>query len=135
MIFVDTGYLLALLSPRDELFDRAQRWADSIQEPLITTEYVLWELVNAFSAPVDRPKAQAAIAAIRSSPSWNLVYATPELFSEGLSLHGSRLDKDWSLTDCVSFTVMQQRNLQRALAFDHHFEQAGFEALMRRDPT
>jgi predicted nucleic acid-binding protein len=134
MIFVDAGYLLALLSPRDELFERAQHWAASVQEPLITTEYVLWEFVNSFSAPIDRPKAQAAIAEIRSSQSWELVYATPELFSEGLSLHGSRPDKHWSLTDCVSFVVMQQRSLQRALAYDHHFEQAGFEALMRRDP-
>jgi predicted nucleic acid-binding protein len=56
MIFVDTGYLLALLSPRDELFERAQRWANSVHEPLMTTEYVLLELANALSAPIDRPK-------------------------------------------------------------------------------
>jgi len=45
-----------------------------------------------------------------------------------MSLHNSRPDKHWSLTDCISFVVMQQRGLQRALAYDHHFEQAGFEA-------
>ncbi len=134
MIFVDTGYLLALLNPRDELFDRAQQWAASIHEPLITTEYVLWELVNTFSAPIDRPKAHAAIAEIRSSPDWELVDASPDLFSGGLSFHRERSDKEWSLADCISFVVMQQRSIQRALAYDHHFEQAGFEALMRRDP-
>jgi len=134
MIFVDTGYLLALLTPDDELFDRAQRWANAIHEPLITTEYVLVELVNALSAPIDRPTVQAAVVEIRSSHNWELVHATPELFTEGLSLHGSRPDKHWSLTDCVSFTIMQQRGLRQALAFDHHFEQAGFECLLRRDP-
>jgi predicted nucleic acid-binding protein len=134
MIFVDTGYLLALLNPRDELFKRAQNWAAAIQEPLITTEYVLWELVNTFSAPIDRPKAHAAVAEIRSSPSWELVDASPDLFAGGLTFHQERPDKDWSLTDCISFVVMQQRSVQRALAYDHHFEQAGFEALMRRGP-
>jgi len=44
------------------------------------------------------------------------------------------VDKDWSLTDCISFELMRRRRLTRALAFDHHFEQAGFEALLRRDP-
>jgi uncharacterized protein len=112
MIFVDTGYLLALLSPGDELFERAQRWAASTHEPLITTEYVLWELLNSFSAPIDRPKAHAAVTEIRSSESWDLVDATPDLFAEGISQHGSRPGKHWSLTDCISFTVMQQRGLQ-----------------------
>jgi len=134
VIFVDTGYLLALLSPQDELFERAQRWAAVVGEPLVTTDYVLWELVNSFSDPVDRPKAHAAVAEIRSSANWDLIDATPELFSQGLLLHQSRPDKRWSLTDCVSFFVMQEQTLQRALAFDHHFEQAGFEALLRRDP-
>ncbi len=134
MIFVDTGYLLAVLNPGDELFERSQRWAGTVDERLITTEYVLWELVNSLSDPVDRPKAHAAIAEIRSSENWDLVYASPDLFSEGLSFHKQRPDKSWSLTDCISFAVMQQRSLHRALAFDHHFEQAGFEALLRRDP-
>ena len=114
MIFVDTGYLLAVLNPRDELFERSQRWAGVVQERLITTEHVLWELVNSLSAPVDRPKAHAAIAEIRSSENWELVDASPELLSAGLSLHKLRPDKYWSLTDCISFVVMEQRNLHRA---------------------
>jgi predicted nucleic acid-binding protein len=134
MVFVDTGYLVALLSPRDELFGRAQRWATSLQEPLVTTEYVLWELVNTFSAPIDRPKAHAAVAEIRSSPAWAVIDASPELFGLGLEFHRERPDKDWSLTDCISFIVMQQKGVQRALAYDHHFEQAGFEALLRGEP-
>ncbi len=44
------------------------------------------------------------------------------------------MDQEWSLTDCISFIVMQQRGISPALTYDHHFEQAGFEALLRRDP-
>jgi predicted nucleic acid-binding protein len=72
MIFVDTGYLLAALNPRDELFGRAQIWAQAVREPLITTEYVICELVNSLSAPNDRLKAHAVVAEIRSSTSWEL---------------------------------------------------------------
>ena len=134
MIFVDTGYLLAILNPRDELYARAQRWAAAIREPLLTTEYVLWELVNTLSDPVDRPKAHAAIVEIRTSESWELIQASPQFFADGLTLHHERMDKHWSLTDCISFTIMRQRGIEQALAYDHHFEQAGFQALLRREP-
>lgn len=134
MIFVDTGYLLAVLNPRDELFELAQRWAKRVTERLVTTEYVLWEMANAFSDPVDRPRAHAAIAEIRSSDGWSLINASSDIFSEGILFHQRMTDKHWSLTDCISFVVMHQQGMQRALAYDHHFEQAGFEALLRRDP-
>lgn len=49
-------------------------------------------------------------------------------------MHRERPDKEWSLTDCISFALMGERRIQRALAYDHHFEQAGFEALLRKDP-
>lgn len=135
MIFVDTGYFLAVLNPRDRLFERAQRWSETIREPLITTQFVLVELLNSFSDPVDRPKAHAAVVDVLASKSWEVVEASAEWFLEGLATYNTRNDKSWSLTDCISFLVMQKRNLRQALAFDHHFEQAGYEALLRRDPT
>ena len=55
---------------------------------------------------------------------------TAELFDEGFDLYCRRPDKDWSLTDCVSFVVMQQRGLREAFTADRHFEQAGFVALL-----
>jgi predicted nucleic acid-binding protein len=135
MILVDTNYLLAQINPRDTLYKRAQAWATALSEPLVVTEYVLWELVNAYSMPRDRPKAHAAVSHLRSGKDCELVSATPELFTAGLKLHAQSTDKEWSLTDCISFIVMRRRNIARALTFDHHFEQAGFEALLRRDPS
>ena len=50
-------------------------------------------------------------------------------------LHLERQDKEWSLTDCISFLVMQRRSIRQALAYDHHFAQAGFDSLLARDPV
>lgn len=44
---------------------------------------------------------------------------------------GSRSDKDWSLTDCISFMIMTENAMKEALTGDRHFEQAGFVALLR----
>ena len=49
----------------------------------------------------------------------------------GLALYANRTDKDWSLTDCISFVVMNERGITDALTGDHHFEQAGFAALLK----
>jgi hypothetical protein len=52
-------------------------------------------------------------------------------FDAGLSLYRSRADKEWSMTDCISFVVMKERGIKEALTADHHFEQAGFKALLK----
>ncbi len=134
MIGVDTGFFLALCQPRDALHPRAQAWAAAIAEPLLVTEYVLWETVNALSQPLDRPKVHALLRFVRAAPGYEVVPAGRELFERGLQLHEQRPDKEWSLTDCLSFVVMSDRGISRVLSHDHHYEQAGFEALLRRDP-
>lgn len=134
MILVDTGYLVAFVQVRDELHERAVRWTKTIREPLVVTEYVLWEMVNSLSHPLDRPKAHLLLDYISSHSRYEVVAASSDLMASGLRLHAERNDKAWSLTDCVSFVLMQDRGIHQALAFDHHFLQAGFDALLRRDP-
>jgi predicted nucleic acid-binding protein len=134
MIFVDTGFFLALAQQRDALHLRAVAWAGCCAEPLLVTEFVLLEMLNSMSARIDRGKAHAMVSSIRSSGAYEIVAIAPNLFEAGLQLHTDRPDKEWSLTDCISFVVMEERKVSRALAYDHHFEQAGFEALLRRDP-
>lgn len=135
MIFVDTGFFVALAKPTDNLHRRAILWANSLTEPCLVTEYVLWEIVNALSAPSNRAKAHLVLSHIEASPiSYEMVAASRELLSAGVRLHRERPDKAWSLTDCISFHIMREREIFSALAFDQHFEQAGFGALLRRDP-
>ncbi len=135
MTFVDTGYFLALFNPRDPLHARAVAWSEHLKGRFVVTEHVLWECVNAFSKPDNRSTAQALAEYIQSERGGELIYASRELLVAGMSLHRQRLDKEWSLTDCISFHVMGQRRLTEALAHDLHFEQAGFDALLRRDPS
>jgi hypothetical protein len=134
MIFLDTGYLIALADARDALHRRALAWAARVRETGVITEYVLLETVNYFSAVPDRPRAHALVNEVRRAPGYRIVEASPLLFEAGLKLHAERPDKEWSLTDCISFHVMQSLGIRRALAYDEHFEQAGLEALLRRDP-
>jgi predicted nucleic acid-binding protein len=134
MIFLDTGYLLALFNPADELRSRAMSWSVTLRETCLLTEYILWECVNAFSRPADRRAAHVLVDYLRSEPGYEIVSASPSLFAAGLRLHRERLDKAWSLTDCISFNVMRERGIQRVLAYDEHFAQAGFVALLRQSP-
>jgi uncharacterized protein len=125
MILLDTGYFVALFSPEDDLHERAVAWSLQLNEPMLVTEYVLWECVNTFSKPADRASAHALIDHVQSDPTCELVHATPELFAAGLRLHRDRPDKEWSLTDCVSFHVMRERGATRALAALRHRDETG----------
>ncbi|HVM50019.1 MAG TPA: PIN domain-containing protein [Candidatus Acidoferrum sp.] len=134
MILLDTGNFIALFRPEDQLNQRAAAWSLYLSEPLLVTEYVLLECVNALSRPKERPATHALIQYARSEAGCELVHASSALFEAGLRLHNERPDMEWSLTNCISFVLMKEHSVRRALAYDHHLEQAGFEALLRRDP-
>lgn len=134
MIFVDTGYLIALARPRDALYTRALAWSAAITEPKVTTEYVLLEVLNFLSAVVDRQKGHTIVDSFNSAPDCEIVPASCSLWSAGKALHARRRDKEWSMTDSLSFVVMDERGITRALTHDHDFEQAGYVALLRHDP-
>ncbi|MCH8922239.1 MAG: type II toxin-antitoxin system VapC family toxin [Planctomycetes bacterium] len=134
MIFADAGYFIALCIPRDALHSRARGWSDIVTERVVTTEYVLWECVNFLARGRLRPKADTLVEYLTTDPDCDLVRASAPLFDEGMSLFRRRPDKNWSLTDCISFHIMLRNNITKALAQDRHFEEAGFQALLRVDP-
>ncbi len=134
MILIDTGYLIGVADRGDELHDLCRTWSKRIVEPMILTEYILLEAVNHFSFEGTRAQARAIVDWVYSDPMVEMIEADSTLFAAGLRLHRARPDKDWSLTDCISFQVMRERHIAQALAYDIHFEQAGFDALLRRDP-
>ncbi len=84
MIFLDTGYFVALFTPGDRLHDRAMSWSLRLHDQTLVTEYVLWECVNTFSKPKDRASAHALVEQVQTDPDCELVHASPELFAAGL---------------------------------------------------
>jgi len=68
---------------------------------------------------------------LNDSPDARILGPTPELFERGVELFRQRPDKEWSLTDCISFVAMHEAGITEALTGDHHFEQAGFRALLK----
>jgi len=93
---------------------------------------VLVELLNAFSADSDlRSAAIKTVKAVTRNPNVTVVPQTRDLFRRAVERYESRQDKGWSLTDCASFLIMEEQGIKEALAHDRHFEQAGFQALLR----
>ena len=70
------------------------------------------------------------LAALEADPDIEIVPLTRDLYARAFVLFRGRLDKEWGLTDCVSFVVMHDRGLTQALTPDAHFKQAGFQTLL-----
>jgi predicted nucleic acid-binding protein len=100
---------------------------------IVTTNYVLAELVSLFTRPIRLPRSRQVevIGSLRSVAWIEIVHVDRTLDDEAWSLLKARLDKEWSLVDCASFVLMQRRGITEALTTDHHFEQAGFVRLLR----
>jgi predicted nucleic acid-binding protein len=133
-VFADTGYWIAMVNPKDELHQKARTITRYLMPlRIVTSEMVFTEVLNAFSAEGTRFRRASVmlIEQSRSNPNIEIVPQTTELFASALELYDRRLDKGWSHTDCASFQIMQQQNIVEALAYDKHFEQAGFVALLR----
>ena len=129
-VFADTAFFLALINSRDQHHARASELNATLESPLLTTAWVLLEFANALSASRSRARFERVLIRLRAEPNVEIVAPDADLFERGCQLYISRTDKEWSLTDCVSFVVMTGRGLSDALTADHHFEQAGFHALL-----
>jgi predicted nucleic acid-binding protein len=113
---------------------RALELADGIERQrtrLITTRAVLLEIGNALSKQRYRAAAADLLSSLESDPLVEIVSLTSDLYSQAFELFRDRPDKEWGMTDCASFVVMQAHDLTHALTSDDHFEQAGFRALLR----
>ncbi len=133
-VFADTAYWLALTNPFDQHHDNATRVSASLEtRRIITSEAVLTEYLNALAdkGAAVRLAAVRAAESILRNPGVTVVAQTHPLFQKGFDLYKGRPDKGYSLTDCISMTIMRHRKLTEALTTDRHFEQEGFVALMR----
>ncbi len=133
-IFADTNYWVALLSPQDQLHIRAKQISKLLSNTrVVTSEWILTELLNKFAASGEDLRIAGALTAadLRADPAVDVVPFTSESFGEALELYRNRADKRWSLTDCSSILIMRRQGIDSALTYDRHFQQAGFRALLR----
>jgi uncharacterized protein len=130
-VFADTFYYLALLNADDSAHDAAKVISLSLEGPVITTTWVLTEVADAAASARRRLLFLAMYEAISKDPEVTIVPPTWSLFETGVAFYARHQDKGWSLTDCISFLVMEEHRIQDALTADRHFEQAGFRALLR----
>ncbi len=133
-VFVDTVAWLALVNKSDGLHDSARTVRDQLiqqKAKLITTDFVVVEIANSLARLPLRGLARKLIDFIRTSDTVELVTITPEFLEKAYQLYCTRDDKEWGLTDCTSFVVMQKMRMNRAFTADRHFEQAGFTVLLK----
>lgn len=129
-VFSDTSYWIAVIIEEDVHNAAARLWSTRIFGRIITTVPVLLEVTNALSRQRFRTSSVDLLERIQSRPGFEIIELTSDLWMRGQKLYRERMDKDWSLTDCISFLVMEERGLTAALTSDKHFEQAGLRALL-----
>lgn len=130
-VFADTFYFLALLGADVEQHQRAVEATIASSSRLVTTAWIITELGNTLTVGADREAFLTTLRTLESDTDVLLLPPDVSLFESGIRLFAERADKEWSLTDCISFAVMRERGMIEALTGDHHFEQAGFVALLR----
>jgi predicted nucleic acid-binding protein len=134
-LFLDSAYAIALSSPKDEYHKQAVILAEQIERQqmrLITTRAVVLEIGDALARSNYWREAIKLLSSFKKDVDFvQIVPISERLYERGFQLYRSRQDKEWGITDCISFVVMWERGLTKALTTDRHFQQAGFQALLR----
>ena len=132
-VFADANFWIAKLNPNDNWHESAAIAEETIADrAIITTEEVLTEVLNYYSGHSvnQRRAAVRLIDELLASSDVEIVPQSHESFKAGLELYRQRMDKSFSLTDCISMLTMDQLKLRDVLTRDQHFRQAGFNLLM-----
>jgi predicted nucleic acid-binding protein len=130
-LFADTSFYVAMLTATDSFHDRAVKVSAAHSGKIITSEWVLMEVGNFFCQQASRREFVRLMVLLQSSPDLIIQQASHDSFNAGLAMYSARPDKSWSLVDCVSFCIMQDNGIVEAWTTDHHFEQAGFRAILK----
>jgi uncharacterized protein len=130
VLFVDTSFGIALELADDHHHALAKQYWQSLvtsKPSLVTTSYIFDEIVTFFNSRDRHDKAVEVGNRFLTSTAIQLIQVEENLFLEGWNYFQKHGDKSYSLTDCISFLVMEKMNIQTALTFDRHFVQAGFQ--------
>ncbi len=132
-IFLDTSFAIALSFITDRHHEQARVLTAKMRQSntsLITTRAVIIEILNTLAKERYRKGAVNLINSLEADPDITIVPITEDLYNKALKLYKMRVDKEWGITDCISFIVMEEYGLTEALTADKHFQQAGFHALL-----
>ncbi len=129
-VFSDAFFYIAVLNRHDAAHARAMEIVARGVDEIVTTAAVLLEVADAMSAPIWRGVCAEFLEDIAGQNGVDIHPLSEDLWKRGFDLYRSRADKEWSLTDCISFVVMADEKLTNALTGDRHFEQAGFKAML-----
>jgi predicted nucleic acid-binding protein len=131
--FLDTGFVIARFNCRDQYHSVAKSLAPTIAagREIWTTDAILFEVAAALSAPHQRAIAISIWDQFHGGdPRYRVCETAGAPLAKAVEMFRRRSDKSWSLTDCLSFVVMEEQQLKLALSADHHFQQAGFRAML-----
>ncbi len=131
LVFADAFYFVARLNRHDQHHERVLKFSRDFRARLLTSDWVLMEVADALAKSESRNRVREFILHLRQTPACEVVPASRTLLDDALDLYHQHNDKEWTLTDCVSFVIMRDRKVTDALTGDQHFEQAGFAALLK----
>ncbi len=133
-LFVDTSYFIALVNTRDKYHLLAKEWAEEITQKNQTCHIsipVLFEIADGF-AKLQRKEIGIDLINNALNSDNYIVHSFREItYNKAWELYCSRKDKEWGLTGCYSFELMKENNLKEALTAEKHFEQFGYEILLK----
>lgn len=132
-VFIDTSGLIALVNTDDQWHNKAEAvWAELTRTNvrMYLTSLVLIELADGLSRVHHRNLAVQMVDGLQSSQRVEIIQVDERLELLGWKMFRDRMDKNWGMTDCLSFALMRERGIQNAFTADHHFEQAGFTILL-----
>jgi predicted nucleic acid-binding protein len=126
-VFVDAWYYIALIDRFDSHHHRVRRLAARIPAGrLVTHEAVLTEVLAYFSSEGSQMRSRAVRFARAALQHTTVLPSDTNLFVRALDHYAARLDKGYSLVDCMSMMVMRDRSIRQVLSNDRHFAQDGF---------
>jgi len=131
-IFVDTCFWIALFDRKDELHKKALMAKDEVKDCLwISHQGVLMEFLSFMKKYELRESAIKLVYVILEDPNIQVKPITNEYFRKGLARYSKRLDKEYSLIDCISMNIADRMKIKKNLTCDKHFAQEGFDILMK----
>jgi predicted nucleic acid-binding protein len=129
-VFLDTGAIYALADRNDTDHAVVRAIYANPELHFITHDLVLVETFSLLTKRLHKDAALRAVGALRRSPRVEIIPLIPDLLEAAWERCLRFADKEWDWIDCTSFEVMDLKRLQKALALDRHFAQAGFTLLV-----